>query len=93
MYYLIVSVLEPLPLLLLLLGAGLFLMRLASDSRPRLFSFVVLSYLALVVVSLPLVAYFALGSLEWQHDPRKPIPTDRNAIVILSGHLKEVYQE
>lgn len=93
MYYLIVSVLEPLPLLLLLLGAGLFLMRLASDSRPRLFSFVVLSYLALVVISLPLVAYFALGSLEWQHDPRKPIPTDRNAIVVLSGHLKEVYQE
>ena len=90
MYYLIVSVLEPLPLLLFLLGAGLLLMRLVSDSRPRLFSFVVLSYLALVVVSLPLVAYFALGSLEWQHDPRKPIPTDRNAIIVLPGHLNEV---
>ena len=93
MYYLIVSLLEPLPLLLLFLGAALLLMRLVSDSRPRLFSFAVLSYVALVILSLPLVAYFVLGTLEWQYDPQKPIPTDRKAIVVLSGHLNEVYQE
>lgn len=93
MYYFIVSLLEPLPLLLIFLGIGLLLMRFrcAPPKGPSRFTWLV--YLALVLVSLPAFSYLALGTLEWQYSAGSQIPVDRNAIVVLSGYLKDVQNE
>ena len=93
MYYVFVRLLEPLPLLLLLLGFGLLLLQRRSPTPNRPLRFTWLVYLLLVVVSLPAFSYLALGTLEWNYAPDMEIPKDRQAIVVLSGALKDVQND
>lgn len=93
MYYLITSLLEPLPLLLILLGVGLLSIRIRSGSNSNPLRFAWLIYSVLVVVSLPAFSYLALGTLEWQYSPNIRLPEDPQAIVVLSGYTKEVQHD
>jgi uncharacterized SAM-binding protein YcdF (DUF218 family) len=45
----------------------------------------IVPFVALTVVSLPVVAYVALGSLEWRYPPLRTRPTHAGAIVVLSA--------
>lgn len=93
MYHFLVSLLAPLPFLLLLLGVTLLLVRFRCEPRRGMMRFMALIYLLLVAISLPAVSYLALGSLEWQYAPNSTIPADRKAIVVLSGYLREVQND
>ncbi|MCP4191805.1 MAG: YdcF family protein [Planctomycetaceae bacterium] len=93
MYYIITSLLEPLPLLLFLLGAALLSIRIRSGPRSNSLRFAWLIYGLLIVVSLPAFSYVALGTLEWQYSAEIHLPEDPQAIVVLSGHTKKVQHD
>ena len=87
MYYFFVSLLEPFPLLLLLMGLAIAsLWGKRRKSRRRLLLLTVL-FLLLVTFSIPAVSYLALGSLEWQYPPLKQRPDSTKAIVVLSAAI------
>ena len=46
----------------------------------------------LTLISMPLVEYAALGSLEWAYPPRREMPPEVDTIVVLSGALS-VYDD
>jgi uncharacterized SAM-binding protein YcdF (DUF218 family) len=80
-------VLQPFPLLWLLLGLALLnLWRKRTESRRRLllvtFPFVVLS-----IISLPAVSDLVVASLERQYPPLLHRPDDIQAIVVLSSYV------
>ena len=54
---------------------------------PRLITALTIAYVLLYIGCTPVAMYFALGSLEWQFDFDKPIPEDRQAIVVLGGYV------
>src|SRR5262249_35557498 len=45
-------------------------------------------FLALTLISLPVVGCLALGSLEWRYPPLKSRPAHAGAIVVLSAGIK-----
>jgi uncharacterized SAM-binding protein YcdF (DUF218 family) len=83
-YAFLVSLVQPYFLVLVLLGVALW--RLTRAARPGWRRGLLLwsPYVALVILSCPLTAYYALGSLEWSNPPLRDRPEDVQAIVVLS---------
>ena len=80
MYHLLVAVLQPYPLLLLLLWlAWGNLWRRRRETRRRLL-LLLAPLLLLTLCSLPAVAHVVLGTLEWQYRPLREVPEDAEAI-------------
>ena len=85
MYRVIVSLLEPFPLLLLALGIALIVAwRRQSDQRRRL-RWVAVAYLLLLMDCLPAVAYYSAHLLEDRFTRLDELPADTRAIVVLGG--------
>ena len=80
--------LQPFPLLILVMAVGLaWLWRKHRDLRRRLL-WVLVPFLLLLLLSLPAVAYFLQGSLEWRFPPLERRPADREAIVVLGSAVR-----
>lgn len=93
MYHLATAILRPYPLLCLaLILATANLWRKRCESRRRLAWLTVL-VVTLVMLSLPLTSYLALGSLEWQYPPLRQRPLDVAALVVLSGSIERSEDE
>jgi len=88
MYHLFVwRVLQPFPLLWLLLGLALLnLWRKRTESRRRLL-LVTFPFVVLTIISLPAIGDVAIGSLERPYPPLLHRPDDIQAIVVLSGYV------
>ncbi len=86
MYQLAKHLTHPYFLFVLILGTALVWSwwKKGPQSRWRLLA-LTLPYLALVVVSLPALAFVAVGSLEWRYPVLNEMPADAQAIVVLSG--------
>lgn len=93
------------PFFLLSLILGLMLVRHWYRQRTeakRLLGLAVV-YVTLIVLCLPIVGYWAIGSLEWQYPFLEQRPADAQAIVVLGGgenfslarclRAAEVYQQ
>lgn len=90
MYRAVVDLLQPFPLLMLLvlIGVGLlWIRRKESRRRLRLLS---ASAGLLLLICWPPTAYLALGSLEWQYAPLDRRPAEIPAMVVLAGGAKRV---
>jgi uncharacterized SAM-binding protein YcdF (DUF218 family) len=78
------------PFLILVLWTGLacaWLWWKGSCSRQQLFLSLIVPVALLLVLSTPIAAYFALGSLEWRYPLHEQQPTPRRAVVVLSGGI------
>jgi uncharacterized SAM-binding protein YcdF (DUF218 family) len=75
-------------LLLLLLGMALVWQARRRPEQRRLRWLAVL-LLLVAVLSMPVTAYFALGSLEWQYPPPGEPPEDVQALVVLGSGVLE----
>jgi uncharacterized SAM-binding protein YcdF (DUF218 family) len=85
MYRLFNEILNPYALsCLLTLGACVNLWRRRVETRRRLL-LITVPLAVMVVISLPLVAHVANGTLEWQFTPRTQLPEDSQALVVLGG--------
>jgi uncharacterized SAM-binding protein YcdF (DUF218 family) len=87
MYQLVVGLLDPYRLLLVIITAAIVLLWRKRAGACRSLIFLTLAFAALVILNLPVVGYFALGSLEWQYPPAGPRASDADAIVVLSGSV------
>jgi uncharacterized SAM-binding protein YcdF (DUF218 family) len=90
-YYFIITkqFLQPLPLLLLLLGMAIAnLWRKRRESRRRLLLLTV-PFVILVLTTIPAVIFPLVGTLEWRYPPLASRPEDADAIVVLSGGMIE----
>jgi uncharacterized SAM-binding protein YcdF (DUF218 family) len=84
-YQLVNALVQPYTCLMLATAVGIVnLWRRRRESRACCY-FIALPFGAVFVLSLPLVAYLALGSLEWGYPPRDRRPGGASAIVVLSG--------
>jgi uncharacterized SAM-binding protein YcdF (DUF218 family) len=84
MYEFLVDFLQPYVLLHLLTGLAILnLWHRRCESRRRL-ALVSVAFVTLTAVSLPVVAYLALGTLEWQYEPVDQRPDGAGAIVVLA---------
>jgi uncharacterized SAM-binding protein YcdF (DUF218 family) len=63
-----------------------WLWRTRRDDRPRLL-WVIVPFLLVIVISIPAIAYLALGTLEWTYGPSASVPERPEAIVVLSGSM------
>jgi uncharacterized SAM-binding protein YcdF (DUF218 family) len=77
--------LQPYFVLLVLAAAGA-LRRRRGESRRRLL-WVTVPVLLLALLSTPVVAFFALGTLEWSYPERSQRPQGAEAIVVLGGYV------
>jgi uncharacterized SAM-binding protein YcdF (DUF218 family) len=83
-YEFLVGLLEPDLLLYLLTGLAILNLRRRRSESPRRLTLVTAAFAALTAVSTPVVAYLAVGTLEWQYQPVDQRPTDAQAIVVLA---------
>jgi uncharacterized SAM-binding protein YcdF (DUF218 family) len=84
MYQTITSLLQPYPLLLLLLGLAIAnLWRKRRETRRRLLVLTAL-FVTLTLLSTPAVGHLALGTLEGRFPPLEQRPADAEAIVVLA---------
>jgi uncharacterized SAM-binding protein YcdF (DUF218 family) len=87
MYRFLVLVVQPFPILLLLVVLGtVILWWRRKETRIRLL-LPVLPLVGLTLLCLPAVGYLARGSLEWGYPPFREGPSDAGAIVVLSGSI------
>ncbi len=88
LYFTITKVfLQPLPLLLFVLGAGIInLWWKRKESRRRLL-LVTTPFLGLLAASTPALIYPLLGTLEWRFPPIEGRPAGTEAIVVLAGGI------
>jgi uncharacterized SAM-binding protein YcdF (DUF218 family) len=88
MYFTFVELLQPFPVLFLLMAVALVVLWLRWRGGRR--TLIVLSILfgLLTLLCLPAVAHFVLGSLEWQYTPLTQRPENCEAIVVLAGSIK-----
>ncbi len=76
------------PHLLLALAAAWAAVRLWRRGAPRRpFLWLMAPLVGLVVLCLPVVSHYAVGSLEWRNPPLRDRPADAGAIVVLGGGL------
>ncbi len=89
MYWISMHVLQPFTLLYLInLIALLNLWRSRSVLKWRLYALTA-SFVMLTATCSPIVAHFALGSLEWRYPPESETPDGTSAIVLLGGSLRK----
>jgi len=88
MYRFFVSLLTPLSILCLLLAVGLILLRRSRRATRGQLLWLGIPWMLLVLLSMPAVAYLALGSLEWAYPPDSERPEDTQAIVVLAGYVR-----
>ena len=87
-YRFIVTLLQPFPLLYLLILWALVRLWRNSLGNRRWLLVVIVPFGVLGFVSLPVVGHLALGSLEWRYPPQNEVPEDAEAIVVLSGYVR-----
>jgi uncharacterized SAM-binding protein YcdF (DUF218 family) len=85
--YFVWEVLQPLPILLILMGIVLLWLWYRGRESRRVLLVLTIPYGLLVAFSVPALAYQLRGSLEWRHGPVHDRPADVDAIVVLSGGL------
>lgn len=87
MYALVVRFLEPYTFLLM--GLVLATIWAWRRQRPRGRPLVVASVLLalLVVLSMPIAGYLAVGTLEWSYAPTAEVPAQTDTIVVLGGNI------
>jgi uncharacterized SAM-binding protein YcdF (DUF218 family) len=74
-------------ILFLLMGLAIAnLWRRRRETRARLLG-VTVAYLGLAMVCTPAVGHLALGSLEWHYPPLERMPSDAEAMIVLSGNI------
>jgi uncharacterized SAM-binding protein YcdF (DUF218 family) len=87
MYEFIVYLLQPHVVLMLVVGWSVFrLWRKRNDPKRRM-RLLVISLLALAVISTPIVAHLALLVLESRNPPREKRPAEADAIVVFTAGL------
>lgn len=85
MYEVVVNLLQPYPLLLVTLGIALwYVWRRVPDQRRHL-RCVWTAWVLLVLNSLPIVAHYAAGLLEWRFPRIVTRPPEMRVIVVLGG--------
>jgi uncharacterized SAM-binding protein YcdF (DUF218 family) len=84
-YGFLVSLIQPYFLLLVLIGVSLWRLTRAAKPGWRWGLLLWSPYVLLLVLSCPLTAHLALGSLEWWNPPVDRRPEDVEAIVVLSA--------
>ena len=89
MYRFVVDVvLNPFAVLLVIAAVGVFnLWRRRLENVHRLL-LPTIALFVLTVMSTPVVAYLALGSLEWDYPSLHDLPQETQAIVVLGGDLR-----
>jgi uncharacterized SAM-binding protein YcdF (DUF218 family) len=85
---LLAGLLDPYRMLILLTGAGIAVLWRRRCVPIRRLLPATISYVALVVLSTPAVAYLSLGTLEWRYPPTDSRPDDADAIVVLGGGMR-----
>ena len=86
MYQFFVAILQPYPLLFLLIAVALVLVWRRRGENRRLL-LLTAPIIILTTVNMPVAANLALGSLEWRHAPQPERPGDADAIVVLCGYV------
>ena len=89
MYQAIVYILQPLTVVLLLQGCAILILWRRSNGRRRDLILLTATYVLLVLCCMPVAAYYALGSLEWQYPSASELPNERQSTVVLGGYIKE----
>lgn len=91
MYHLIVWLLTPFTLAWLIVSGGLLVVWRAQQGSQRRLWLVIVPWGVMTLLTMPAVAYFLQGSLEWQYDPLVERPEGAQAIVVLGGgnHFSE----
>jgi uncharacterized SAM-binding protein YcdF (DUF218 family) len=89
MYTILVwDLLQPYPLLLLFIAVGLALVwRKPAGHRAPLLGLTI-GFVVLVILSIPAVAYYIRGTLEWRYAPLEHRPKDVEALVVLSSSVR-----
>jgi uncharacterized SAM-binding protein YcdF (DUF218 family) len=88
MYQFLSALLQPLPVLCILIATGLVtLWRRRVDTRRRLLS-VTIPFVIMWIACTPIVGYLAIGSLEWAYPPKDGLPDNTGAIVVLGGSVR-----
>jgi uncharacterized SAM-binding protein YcdF (DUF218 family) len=88
MYRLLLNALDPFLICYLLAALALVnLWRRPAESRRRLW-LLTIPFIGLTLVCLPVVAYLAMGTLEWCYAPLNTRPADVQAIVVLSSEMR-----
>ncbi len=87
MYAIVLQLIEPYTLLLLALLIGHLVAHRAAASRGRAFWIMLAIMATMIIVSMPLFGYFALGSLEWKYPPNTLVPGRDDVIVVLAGNF------
>ena len=88
MYQFFTVLLQPFPLLYLLVSLGLVVLwRRRVETRRRLL-LVTVPFVILWIACTPLIGHLAIGSLEWAYPPKDNLPDDTGAIVILGGNIR-----
>ena len=88
MYHIVVGLVEPYRLLFLLMGLAIGNLWLRRQETRRRLLLLTLAYASCTMISLPMVGYLALASLEWRYPPLGTRPADADAIVVLSGYVR-----
>jgi uncharacterized SAM-binding protein YcdF (DUF218 family) len=87
-YFFLTGLLQPYRLCVLLTAAGLaYAWYTAPGARRRLLWFA-LPFAGLTLLSLPVLSYLAMGSLEWQYPPLRQPPAYIEALVVLGGGIR-----
>jgi len=74
--------------LFVLLGVGIANRWRRPREPIRRLLVITLPFVALTLLSMPAVAYFALGTLEWRYPPSEQRPDHARAIVVLGGGIE-----
>jgi len=85
MYRLLVELLQPFTILYVAVLVGLIVLWRRKPENRRL-RWLAIPLVVLTILCTPAMAYFALGSLEWQYPPREGLPEDVDTLVVLSGY-------
>ncbi len=81
----IIYLLNPFTIASIVTGVGVFALWRKRQVSKALLSVVTLGFVSMIVLELPVVSHFALGSLEWSFMPLGELPKEVQAIVVLSG--------
>ena len=87
MYYFFNQLLQPYPLLYLLTGWAIVRLWRRGAGRGRLWAASLL-FLTLAALSVPVVSYMAVGTLEWAYPPTSVRPPAAEAIIVLDAGVR-----